>query len=238
MPYCPKCGIEVDDHVKRCPLCDFPIPDVTNGEIKKEARDNYPKAENIYKEELAKRKNSVFYFLFLLIATIVVVLTIVKAMYGYKLLDYFIVSFICIGFYMFFIFAYLRLWCNIIGISITTVVLTYFLSRLTQNASWFKEYALPITLLITADIFLNFYSYKLNRSKNKFVYIPVFIFNFITLLCIGVDFVIYYRVRGAFGISWSLIVASINIPIIFIMLIIYHKLPEKTVDILKKKFHI
>ena len=238
MPYCPKCGVEVDDYVKKCPLCEFPIPDVMESEDKSKKGLNYPIAENIYREELVKRKNRVFYFLLILELVIVVVLLLIKTMYKYRLLDYFILSILCIIFYMFFFFGYLRLKYNVIGISFTTIVFTYFLSDFIQNDIWFIEYALPIILLSTLDTFLNLYLYKINRSKNKFVYVPVFILLFITILCLGIDALIFYRGKGVFNISWSLIVCAVNIPIILVMLITYHKISERTIEIFKKRFHI
>ena len=45
MPYCAKCGVEVENGVKNCPLCKFPIPDILSGEGKKEEERKYPKLE-------------------------------------------------------------------------------------------------------------------------------------------------------------------------------------------------
>lgn len=57
MAYCPKCGVEVDNNVKNCPLCDFPIPDIGE-EPKGEKR--YPLAVNTYPEDHLEKKNQIF----------------------------------------------------------------------------------------------------------------------------------------------------------------------------------
>lgn len=50
--------------------------------------------------------------------------------------------------------------------------------------------------------------------------------------------IIIYEKAGKIGISWSGIVAGVNLAIILIMLGIYHRMPEKARITLRKKFHI
>ena len=62
MPYCAKCGVEVENGVKNCPLCKFPIPDILSGEEKKD--ENIQKLK-IYTEKSFKREKIKFFILFL-----------------------------------------------------------------------------------------------------------------------------------------------------------------------------
>ncbi len=89
MAYCAKCGVEVENGVKNCPLCKFPIPDILS---EKEEKRSYPKAENIYREELQKRKNQIFYSIFVIFAVAFIVFLFIKIKYDFKIVNYFILS--------------------------------------------------------------------------------------------------------------------------------------------------
>ncbi len=62
MPYCSKCGVEVGDKQDNCPLCHFPIPDISvKHEPEKEAR--FPDVKNIYTQLALDFKRKSFYAL-------------------------------------------------------------------------------------------------------------------------------------------------------------------------------
>jgi len=42
MPYCSKCGVEVDDGIEKCPLCDLPIQYFQEDDKKKIIKKVYP----------------------------------------------------------------------------------------------------------------------------------------------------------------------------------------------------
>lgn len=237
MPYCAKCGVEVENGVKNCPLCKFPTPDILSGEEKKDEDRKYPKAENIYREELQKRKNQVFYSIFVIFAVAFIVFLFIKMEYDFTIVNYFIISTAFSMIYLFLFFGYIKINYSAVLIGITTIIFTAFLSKLT-GGNWFKSYALPIILVSTIDFYLILYLYRANKFRNKFIYIPVFLLLYTTIICIGVNMIIIYEKAGKIGISWSGIVAGVNLAIILIMLGIYHRMPEKARITLRKKFHI
>ncbi len=237
MAYCAKCGVEVENGVKKCPLCKFPIPDILVGEEKREQERNYPKAENIYREEIQKRKNQVFYSIFVSFAVALIVFLFIKIKYDFKIVNYFILSSAFIILYLFLFFGYIKINYSVVAISITTLCFTWFLNRFT-GGEWYIKYAMPIIIMSTLDFYFILYLYRANKFRNKFIYIPVFLLSYSAILCISVNIIIIYVKKGVISITWSGIVAGVNIAIIFIMLGIYHKMPEKLRITLKKKFHI
>jgi len=237
MAYCAKCGVEVDDHIRKCPLCGFPIPDITLEEHNIEELRNYPKAENIYKEERMRVKNQIFYSILVILFMAVMVFMFVKTRYTFKIVDYFILSSVSLMGYCFFLFGYLKQSYNIIGAAINTGILLYFINDFSRG-KWYWNYGVPITIIVTGAFFFTVYLYKMNKQKNRFVYIPSAILVFASLICIGVDILIGYNLRKIVEISWSAIVTGINGALIMIMLGINYKLPEKVRIEMKKKFHI
>lgn len=58
MPYCPKCGVEVDNGVENCPLCSFPVPYIDESAPRFTSR--YPNAKNDYPKNIQHIKNTAF----------------------------------------------------------------------------------------------------------------------------------------------------------------------------------
>jgi len=88
MAYCPKCGVEVEDDVKCCPLCDFPIPDVNDGNYPHDAK--YPQAINTYDEDHLGKKNKAFFSLTIIAISIMVIIGVIYLVYpwNHELLKY------------------------------------------------------------------------------------------------------------------------------------------------------
>jgi len=136
------------------------------------------------------------------------------------------------------LFGYLGRAYNIFGIFVTNNLFTYFLNELTVKIDWFKNYSLPMNIVLLIDLYLIFFLYERNRFKNKFIYIPVFIMLFIVILCLGIDLIINYNLKNEIGIGWSGVVAGAGLGVIVIMLGIYHNIPEKLKKELSKRFHV
>ena len=58
--YCVKCGVELEDGVKKCPLCETPVPQMEDLE-KNIYESEYPKINiNIYELKMKRVKKTVF----------------------------------------------------------------------------------------------------------------------------------------------------------------------------------
>ena len=58
--YCIKCGVELEDGAKRCPLCETPVPEIKGLEEKKFVKE-YPMINiNLYEMKMKKVKKAVF----------------------------------------------------------------------------------------------------------------------------------------------------------------------------------
>lgn len=236
MPYCPKCGVEINKNRKTCPLCHYHIPPIEDEEEGKES--NFPHAENIYKEELKKKKNLVFYTLIVVLSSMLGIFFIIDEVYQVDIMSYFIASTLGAMFYLFFIFGYMTYIYSILGSLLTTVFLTYWISRLTADSDWFLNLALPIISLVGADYFFMDFLYKRYKFRSKFIYVPVLFLIFVSILSFGIDLFININRGAGFQFTWSLIVATVTLPLALIMLGIYHKTPERIKESMKKKFHI
>ncbi len=238
MAYCPKCGVEVECDVKKCPLCDFPIPDI--GEVCKEEDKRYPQAINTYPEDHLEKKNMVFFSIGIITLSILLILLVINFIYPWTDFIGFI-GLIVVGLFalIFFSLGYLKAWKNYLGIYLTLVVVLFFIYDLTNGQNlWFSHYAFPILSLIYLDVLIFRLVLKYTRKKSEFVFMPTSLISFIIILALGIDGIVTMNLSASFGLSWSLIVAISGLAVILLLQVIYHRLSEKTLKKIKKKMHL
>lgn len=239
MPYCAKCGIEVNNSIHTCPLCEFPIPDI--GEHTNEKNiDKFPEAENIYKNGVELIKNKVFFTLILLLFFSIPILIGIRTFYPPVRMgiNYAILSILASLFYLVFLFGYLTLHYNILGIGITSIIFTYMLDSIDYSITWFYKYAFFIILLVMAVMYLYLFLYKRSKHRNQWIYVPTYIFGGIGILSIGIEALISYRIHYTIKLTWSIVVFLCSIGISFLLLGLYHGLPERVRNEIKRKLHV
>jgi len=239
MAYCPKCGVEVEDDMKSCPLCDFLIPDVNAGKYPQDPK--YPQAINTYDEDHLGKKNKAFFSISIIAASIMLIIGVIYLVYPWNhvLLKYIALADLSIFAMVFFAMGYLKPNYNFLGAYITVVVtcLSVFLI-LGSQTNWFLSYAFPIATLVYLDVSLFRFVLKHTRHKSQFIFIPTNLILFVIVLAIGIDGIISLNVLGSIVLSWSLIVAVSGFCIIVLLQTIYHRIPEKTRRMLKNKMHV
>lgn len=239
MAYCPKCGVEVETDVKNCPLCEFPIPDVNEGNYPEDSK--YPQAINTYDEDHLGKKNKAFFSLTIIAISIMVIIGVIYLVYPWNhvLLKYIALADLGIFAIVFFAMGYLHPNLNFLGAYITVVItcLSVYLISGSQT-NWFLSYAFPISTLVYLDVSLFRFILKHTRHKSQFIFIPSNLILFVIVLAIGIDGIISLNVQGSIHLTWSLIVAVSGICIIVLLQTIYHRISEKTRRMLKKKMHV
>ncbi|MBI4855802.1 MAG: hypothetical protein HY818_03550 [Acetobacterium woodii] len=239
MAYCPKCGVEVEDDVKNCPLCDFPIPDINEDRQPKDSK--YPQAINTYDEDHLGKKNKAFFSISIIAVSMVVIIGVIYLVYPWNhvLLKYIVLADLSIFAIVFFAMGYLKPNYNYLGAYITVVITCFCVYLISgSQTAWFLNYAFPIATLIYLDISLFRFVFKHTRHKSQFIFIPSNLILFVIILAIGIDGIISLNVLGSLHLTWSLIVAVSGFCIIILLQTIYHRIPEKTRRMLKKKMHV
>lgn len=238
MAYCPKCGVEVDNYVRTCPLCDFPIPDI--GE-KDTASKRYPMAVNTYENDHQEKKNKIFYSLEIIAFCAFLITGVLLLLFGVhpKIFETLLLSEAAIILYLLFGFWYLPGWLNGIGFYGVTVGFGWGLCLILDSGTgWYFRFMLPVTSLFFLDLFFLAVLYSKNRHRNQFVYVPVSFIAFVIVLTLGIDGIISFQILGRIRFSWSLIVTISGICLIALLMGIYYGVPDKTKAYLKKKLHV
>lgn len=239
MAYCPKCGVEVEDSVRTCPLCRFPVPDTGGSIIKEDGVAKYPDAANIYETYRSKIKNQLYFVVLILLVNAMVVLGIVHFLYPVRqrIVQYLFIVVLSLFMYAFFTYGFFGWMVNVTGIALTTLFLTYFIEQ-TGMSRWFMSYALPLVIIVYLNGVAFRYMYLHSKRRQRLSYIPVFVLMVASSLCLGVDAVVHYNLAGGIGFSWSLIVALSCMSAAFVVTAVLNYLPEKSKESIRRKLHM
>jgi len=239
MPYCPKCGVEVDDIITECPLCKFPIPNVGREEIKESLQAKYPVANNIYLEHKQKIKSQIFFVIIVILISALVVLSVVEFVYPVKgtITSYLFIVLLSLFIYSFLVFGFLNRGLTILGMTLTTMVITFFLSKI-NDGNWFKTYALPLIIVVYINVVAFDYIYRHSKKKNRFGYLPAFSLLICSSLCLGIESIISLNIYGVIHLTWSLIVSVTCILVAYLLHIIINNLSDMSIERIKRKFHL
>lgn len=242
MPYCPKCGVEVDDDVRQCPLCAFPIPDTRDeGDVPAGggAEDRYPVPSNIYN----MHRQAVRYQIFFVFATVafsaMIVLAVIR---GLKpeladITEHVFAGVLSSVMYMFFLLGFLKRIYSISGVFLTTVLLTRALSMMGEDGSWFLPLGLPIILWVFLNVAAFDLAYSHSRKKDRVGYMPTFALLFSSSICLGIDGIVSLHIHGAIGFDWSIIVAASCLAVALVLQAVVRILPERLRQAISRKMH-
>lgn len=239
MAYCPKCGVEVEKNRVSCPLCNFPIPDTL--EEKEIGGNKYPQAINTYGEDHLGKKNKAFFSIGIIALSMLVILVVIYFIYpsNHQLIKYISVADLGVFAIIFFSMGYLKSGYNFLGIYATVLLVSYCIYVIGNGTTnWFYDFAFPIATLTYMDTIIFRLIFRYNRHRNQFIYVPTNLILFAIVLALGLDGIISYHFLGDLNLTWSLIVLVSGGCIIILLQVIYHKIPEKTRHMLKKKMHV
>lgn len=225
MPYCPYCGVEVDNETRNCPLCKTEIP---SGNPPQLLKDYYPRKEHqLYYTRRSftfEERRSVYWFLSLLFSipfTIVLVVDLLR--------DW------AITWSLFPVAGILSLWAaSAIGLFIRRPWLLFFLyaslvvlvslimNTLAGTINLFLYWNLPI-ILMAAALLTPCILYAKYTSRKGFNVLGMIMWA-LALFCIGLDVLISLHTTTAHILQgWSLIVAAALGPVGALMMYVHYR---------------
>lgn len=237
MPYCSRCGVEVDDLVLQCPLCKTEIQHFNKPPVIPE---NFPDDNikaNINFIPFDKKKKIIWSISSFLIATSLFIIFAVNFFldrtitWAWIPLFSILLMWILIASVYYF---YKTIFLFLLSIFIAISVYLFFLFLIILNTKLFFLFAFPIVGASFLNIIIIILFYKLTKRKGYniigFILIGISFFSVIT------DMIITFFITNRILMTWSLVVVAILIPLAFLLFIIHYKL-KRTPDI-KKIFHI
>lgn len=241
MPYCSRCGVEVDSDVDNCPLCHIHIYKTdAEGEIEYKKYPDHPVKEDVGLSGLTMPQRLKIAIeivtLFLVIPTIITLLADLSTASLITWSRYPALSLVLVWCLVCFP---LLLYKNPLFLIISLVIsITGFLAAMDYfdnwALDWFLDLALPVIILISVITAIVVFSSLLVRIKG--VNVAAFILFGIGLLSLGLDLIISSAISGVITISWSVVVMLVVFSLGVIFLYLHYRI--KNLDSLKRRFHV
>ena len=238
MPYCSRCGVEVDDNIIKCPLCSTtiqhlpPEEDVKLKYSPKAAPHSIAPRRN--KKELRKMAAILVTFGLLIPASIAISANIVFsisitwAAYTISTLIYVWVLVLLVLLY------YKKPLLTLLAYYLSSLAFLYSIDYFSGNVSWFFKLAFPISTLTTIIVMVILYI--ANHSKVKGINILSYSVFAAAIECLGIDFSISLFLTGSLCPGWSIVILAAAIPASGLLYYIHYK-TKKPLK-MKEYFHI
>ncbi|MDC7126549.1 MAG: hypothetical protein PQJ46_13340 [Spirochaetales bacterium] len=243
MAYCPKCGVELDNNIRNCPLCSFPIPYIGDSESEELPRDSrLLNRYNMKQLERRRRFNDAKPFVF---AGILIVLIIISITFGF--IDFYfyggltwsryviaanlltaVVLFFSSGIIQSFSICFL-------GISLTALGFLYSIDSFDGSISWFLSPGLIIcfNVIIWTLILRRIIIHSRRRGLN----IPAYWMFALSFACVSIDVIQNFSVNHVVNISWSFTVLITLMPLGIILILLNLIISPSGKKKVKKIFH-
>lgn len=238
MPYCSKCGVEVDEAVETCPLCHAPIQHLDEGgrPVFKPYPDHIinPDEAPLSMHERMKLAIEVL-TVFFGIALVVIILVDLIINHGFTWSLYpaaaIVYLWLCLSMP---VFLFGKPWLVFSVLGPSTLLFVFLMDVFDGRITWYLGYGLPITILAVATVLV--VAVLSGISKRKGLNVAAFILLGTAVLSMGIDVIVELNTTGRFHMSWSVIAAFVLIPVAVLFIYLHYRI-TKRVD-LKKVFHI
>jgi hypothetical protein len=239
MPYCPKCGVELDEGLTSCPLCKSPVIGEKDG--KENPAGAFP--ETAYDPEtlegltVSDRKKVAMEvisvsFAIALAVTVLINLTVNKTV-SWSLFPVSSLIFLWVVISSMIVFEG-RTWLIYAIIGPSILVFVFCLDVLDGPVKWFLDVGLPLVLVLELVVALTTLFVSLMRRKGMNL-IAIILLG-INFLCLGIDGVLTHRFGGQMSFGWSVVVSIALVPISAFLFYLHYRITKQAS--LKKLFRL
>ena len=237
MPYCSQCGVEIDKHMNKCPLCFAPIqhfefePEINRTYPAKAAPESKPPDSM---EQPLHSRILIISFLFLLPLVIIVTVDLLfsgkitwSLLPATTLAEVWIISFLILFFHK-------KPVIYITCVTASVLISLYLIDLLDKQINWFLFPALPITLTAMVIILVLYLAIKRLEERGK--NITAIILTGVVIFCLIIDAIIQFFINKKLSLSWSILVFVALFPVVLLLLYLFFN--RKKGFSFRKTFHL
>ncbi len=206
MSYCVNCGVELDDSLDRCPLCNTPV--INPNEVRHpDSVPPFPKDRGQV-EPVKNQDVILLYSLTLIAASLSCGLLNILVFNSSAWSLYVIGACLILWVAAIPVFMYTRLpiYCSLLLDGLAIGLYEYLITFNTPTTEWFFALALPITAIVTALAILTAF---LNRHVSSSILpMALYIFVEIAVLCVAIELLIRHFLALPLLLSWSAVVLT------------------------------
>lgn len=221
MSYCVNCGVKLDSSLKKCPLCNTPV--INLSELKNDAVSAPFAAESGQPESVRKKDWG-------LLLTVVMSTTSLSCgllnvlVFRDNLWSLLIIG-VCILLWVLaiplFIYSKIPVYVSLLFDGFAVAMYLYMISFITPGIEWLTKLALPITALVTIEAIV--FAFLCRRLSSAFLATALYIFIEIPVLCIGIELLVRQYLLISPGLTWSAVVLTVCAIISIILITILSK---------------
>lgn len=233
MSYCVNCGVELEENLNHCPLCNTPV---YHPEKRPELVKSSPFPTEKGPVEKVKRKDLAILLSVVLISTSATCTLLNLLVFNQSLWSLFIVGVCaCIWIFMIPVVIYSRLpiYISLLLDGLALGSYLYLISLVTTSDTWFYELAIPIVVLFTIQ--MEVFTYFMRRFPVSFITTALYTFIHIAIFCVGLEIFISMFLLGSIRLIWSAIVLTICLIIIISLITILSR--QRLRDSIRKRLH-
>ncbi|HLT72362.1 MAG TPA: hypothetical protein VKZ75_06900 [Cyclobacteriaceae bacterium] len=229
MTICKTCLVELDDDMKRCPLCGTPVgtlPHSTPNEITSE----FDEPERHLLQRILWQVTAIL-LLSGIVATFIIDVSINKAVTWsvYPLS----ICMIVLSYASFLAFWHTRIIYQILAGWALSTFLLVICSQLFPSAGWTVDLGIPILFAVNFISILLLGVFAATRRKS--LNLLAFIFVAIAVLCVIIEGLLSLYFKDKIELTWSIIVAACLLPVTAALIFMYYRTRKNTN--LQKIFH-
>lgn len=244
MPYCPKCGVQVENQRSTCPLCSFPIPNVEEPKKNVTEREGYLLNRYRLKQaENRRRWKEARVFVYMGITFSLVVLSLIFGILDYHFSGilswskYVISSNLAVVILLFFLLKIIPGFLpNFLGLGITTGSFLYILDSLNGTIGWFWD--LGLVICINTMIWLFILRMLIRHTHRRGLNIPAYSLIAGTLACISLELIRDLYQGADLHLTWSIPVVTTLVPLAGILLFLHLLISPRIREKFMRKFHL
>ena len=234
MNICRNCGVELEETMTVCPLC---RQAAGNSEIAS-IPDTAGKQFIVYGKKMSPpEKKFTWEIISLILLSCIVAAIVIDCILNSSITWSEYPAAICLTVFSYismFTFWQQRTTFQLAGGLTLSIILLFLFDLITDGINWSIKVGIP---LIFAATFLAAILIKIIRhSKYKGINLIAYAFLGAAILCILIDGILYYYLRGIFHVDWSLLVVACTIPVVIVLFFVHFRM--KKGRSLKKTFHI
>jgi hypothetical protein len=231
---CKNCGVELEDDMQVCPLCEQPVGGSTTPG---KAPVSYGDQTFEYQKMSKPQKKFTWEIVSLILLSTAVAAFVIDFIMNRRITWSELPISICMG-----VFCYVSLFAfwdqttiiEMAGGFVLSSLCLVIVDALTGGISWSVRLAIP--LLLTGNLVTAALITIVRLSRYKGVNLVAYAFLGAAILCVFIDGILSYYKTGLFQIQWSVIVVACIIPVVIVLLFQHFRL--KKGRSLKKTFHL
>jgi len=232
MSFCKECGVELENHMQRCPLCDTSVLDQASNN----SRSNEHKKKDVpYVQKRHLLSQVLLQIASILLLSCIAATLIINVAIAAKITWSVYPISVCLIIFCY--VALISLWRNpitfqLLGGWVLAVVVLLIVNMLIDE-DWPLLLALPI--LCAVNIIVLLLIFVLNALKTKGVNIFAIIISATAVLCLIIEGIVSFYFEHAIKLQWSVIVSACLLPVIAAVLFMYFRTRNNSE--LEKIFH-